>query len=494
MGVIRKESTLSTLSAYLGAALGFVNKIILLPRFFDLDQVGLLNVSINLSMTLAQLALLGYGAITVKYFPYYKDKENGHNGFLVMGFMFGLVGFIIMSTIFYLNKETILNHLSTNSELLVEYYYIIFIVGFFFLGFNIYTYYLQVLFKTYVVSLIRDVGLRVMVTASIFLYASGLVNFEVFVWIFTLINCSIAIIIMIYVSWLKQNFLGTRIRKGLRKGLKGIIGYGFISFLGAASYYTINTVDAIMVADMVSLEKAGVYTTYMYLATFMLFPYRALTSISSPQVGELWKANDIDGLQKLYKRVSFLGLLFGLILFFGIWINRHNFVKLTTPEFAGAEITLLFLALSKLIDIVSGLNTYILITSKMFKYDLFMNLGLMVLSIVLNIYLIRLYGIDGAALATLISMSIFQIGRILFLYFAYKLNPFDVKMLPLLLFAGIAYAADFLIPIFDPFWLDIAARSLLFGIIYGGFVYFTKISSDVNRLVDMAIGKVFKKS
>ena len=492
MGVIRKESTLSTLSAYIGAALGFVNKIILLPRFFDLDQVGLLNVSINMAMTLAQLALLGYGAITVKYFPYYKDRENKHNGFLFMGLMFGLAGFVLMSTIFLLNKDAILTHLSTNSALLVDYYYIIFIIGFFFLGFNIYTYYLQVLFKTYVVSLIRDVVLRVMVTASIFLYATNLVTFEEFVWIFTILNCSIALIIIVYVSWLKQNFISPKMRKGLRKGLKGIIGYGFIAFLGAASYWTIMTVDAIMVADMVSLKKAGVYTTYMYVTTFMLFPYRALTSVSSPKVGELWKANDIPGIQKLYQRVSFLGLLFGLVLFFGIWINRHNLVKLTTPEFAGAEITLLFLALTKLLDMVSGLNSYILVTSRMFKYDLILNLILMVLSVVLNIYLIRLYGIDGAALATLISWTIFQSGRMLFLFFAYKLHPFSLKMLPLLLFAGIAFIPDFFIPIFDPFWLDIAARSLSYALIYGLLVYFSGVSPDVNRLVLLVKSKIFK--
>ncbi len=492
MGVIRKESTLSTLSAYFGAALGFVNKIILLPRFFDLDQVGLLNVSINMAMTLAQLALLGYAAVTVKYFPYFKDRENNHNGILFLGFIFGLIGFLLLGSVFLVYKDTILTHLNVNSALLVDYYYIIFIIGFFFLGFNIYTYYLQVLFKTYVVSLIRDVLLRVMVTASIFLYAVNLVTFEEFVWIFTILNCSIALIIIGYVIWLKQNFIRPKLGKELRKGLKGIVGYGFIAFLGAASYYTIMTVDAIMVADMVSLQKAGVYTTYMYVTTFMLFPYRALTSVSSPKVGELWKANDIPGLQEIYQRVSFLGLLFGLVLFFGIWINRHNLVKLTTPEFAGAEITLLLLALTKLMDMVSGLNSYILVASKMFKYDLILNILLVFLAITLNVYLIRLYGMDGAALATLISWTIFQTGRILFLYFAYGLHPFSLKMIPLLLFAGLAFIPDFFIPIFDPFWLDIAARSITYALVYGVLVYVSGVSPDVNRLLLLVKRRIIK--
>ncbi len=491
MGTIRKESTLSTIAAYLGAGLGFVNKIILLPRFFDLDQIGLVNITISVAMTLGQLALLGYGAITVKYFPYFKDRENKHNGFLLLGLVFGVAGFIIVTGGFFLFKDPILAHLSKNSALLVEYYYLIFIIGFFFLVFNIYTFYLQVLFKAYVVSLIRDVGLRVGTTVSIFLYASGLVDFETFVIIFTGLNCSISLFIILYTIYLRQNFLSWKMKKELRKGLKGIVGYGFIAFLGAASYYTIMTVDAIMVADMVSLKKAGVYTTFLYVTTFMLYPYRALAHISSPKIGEFWKNKDLDSIQALYQRVSFLGLLFGLILFFGIWINRHNLVKLTSPEFAGAEITLLFLALHKLLDSVSGLNSYILVTSRMFRYDLIFNLILMVMSVVLNIWFINLYGMDGAALATLVSGGTFQIGRILFLYFAYKLNPFTTKMLPLLGFAGLAFGVDFLIPVIDPYWWDIALRSASYTAIYAGLVYFTGISPDVNRMVALVRSKIF---
>ncbi len=490
MGVVRKESSFSTLSAYFGAALGLVNKIILLPRFFDLDQVGLLNISINMAMTLAQLALLGYGIVTIKFFPFFKDRENMHNGILFLGFIFGSIGFLLIGSAFLLCKDLILNHLSVNSALLVEHYHIIFIIGFFFLGFNIYTCYLQVLFKTYVVSLIRDIFLRVMVTVSIFLYAVNLVTFEEFIWIFTVSNCSIALIIIAYVIWLKQNFIRPKLGKEIRQNLREIVGYGFFAFLGSTSYLIVMTVDAVMVADMVSLEKAGVYTTYMYVTAFILFPYRALTSVSAPKVGEFWKTENITGLQELYQRVSFLSLLFGLVLFFGIWINRNNLVKLTTPEFAGAEIALLLLALTKLIDMASGLNTSILMASKMFKYDLILNIFLAFLSIILNIQLIRLYGIDGAALATFISWTIIQIGRVLLLYIAYGLYPFSSKMLSLLLFAGIAFIPDFFIPVSDPFWVDIAVRSITYAFVYGILVYFSGVSPDVNRLILLVKRKI----
>jgi len=491
MGVIRKESTLATSAAYIGAALGFVNKIVLLPRFFDLDQVGLINISVNLAMMLAQFSMLGYPNIAVKYFPYFKDKANKHNGFLTLGLVFGLVGFVFMSLLFFIFREPILAHLNVNSKLLVDYYYLIFIIGLFFLAFNIYAYYLQALFKTYVVSLIRDVGLRLMVTLSITLYATELVSFEEFVWIFTGLNCSIAFFLVAYVIWLRQNFITFKISPTLRKGLKGIVLYGILIFLSNASYYVIVSVDSIMVADMVSLNKAGIYTTYLFVTTFMLFPYRALVGITSPQIGEHWKNNDVPAIQKLYKRTSFLGMLFGLLLFFGIWINRHNIVKLTTPEFAGAELTLLLLALTRLIDIVSGLNSYILTTSRMFRYDVGFNLFLLVMAIVLNIYFIDIYGMDGAAIATLIANGSFQIGRVIFLYFTYKLNPLDSRMLLLLLFGGVAFGVDFLIPVFDPYLLDLLARSVSFAVIYGTLVYFSKVSPDMNKFVTLIRNKIF---
>ena len=250
------------------------------------------------------------------------------------------------------------------------------------------------------------------------------------------------------------------------------------------------TVDAIMVADLVSLEAAGIYTTVLYVTAFILYPYRALTHISSPKVGEFWKNNDVAGIQALYQRTSFLGLLFGLVLFLGVWINRKNFVYLTTDEFAGAETILLFLGLHKLLDSVSGLNSYILVTSKIFRYDLIFNLILMVMAVVLNIWLIGLYGMDGAAMATLIAGGFFQVIRMVFLYFAYKLNPLSLKMLPLLVFGGIAFGVDYLIPVIEPFWVDIVVRSGTFALIYVGLVYVSKVSEDVNRMIHLVKSKI----
>ncbi|MEM7035810.1 MAG: oligosaccharide flippase family protein, partial [Bacteroidota bacterium] len=276
----------------------------------------------------------------------------------------------------------------------------------------------------------------------------------------------------------------------LRGQLGDIVKFGLIAMFSNISYFVMQTADSLMVADMVSLGKAGIYTTVVYLAAFMLFPSRALINVTAPRIAEYWKEGDIGSIHKLYKRVSFLLLIVGLLIFFGIWINRYNIFALMKPEFIAGLWPLLFLLLARLVDMVTGLNSFIIVTSDKFKYDLIFNLFLLFLVIQSNLIFIREYGATGAAIATFLAVFIFNGFRVVFLYYMYRIHPFQLKMLLPILFAGIAFGADFLLPRMSPVFLDIAVRSILFTGIFGGLVLYFKVSPDINRFLVMILGRL----
>ncbi len=98
------------------------------------------------------------------------------------------------------------------------------------------------------------------------------------------------------------------------------------------------------------------------------------------------------------------------------------------------------------------------------------------------------YGIDGAAIATLISITLYSIAKLLFVVLKMKLYPFTIKTIyalaiGLICFFGFYYW-DF--P-FHPI-VNIMLKSALVSIVYVVIVYKAKLSEDINNVID----KVFK--
>ena len=104
MGIIKKQSILSSIYNYSGVVIGFAIVVLLFPRFLDRDQIGLLKLLLAYSLVFMQVASLGLNSITIRLFPYFRNKENGHNGYLSLLLIVGLVGFGLMVVIFFIIK------------------------------------------------------------------------------------------------------------------------------------------------------------------------------------------------------------------------------------------------------------------------------------------------------------------------------------------------------------------------------------------------------
>jgi O-antigen/teichoic acid export membrane protein len=100
MGIVQKESIKLTFVIYLGAALGYLNRVLLLTHFLTDTQVGLTGVLMNASVLYAQFATLGIPSISNRFFPFFMDKEKKHNGFFFWGNVFVFGGFFLTTILF----------------------------------------------------------------------------------------------------------------------------------------------------------------------------------------------------------------------------------------------------------------------------------------------------------------------------------------------------------------------------------------------------------
>lgn len=498
MGIVRKQSLLATVASYLGGVIGFVNKVILFTRILSLEdgELGLANLLLEIAAIFAQFALLGIGNSILRFFPYFEDKARNHHGILPWTLLVAVFGSLLAAGLLVVFQDAIAQYASMKQQddLLLTYYAYLFpLVGSLAVAYLL-TAYLRSRYKVAGPTFIREVGIKLLVSLSVSVYALGWVDFSEFVLLYTLSNGSLALLMLGYTAWVGEWHWVPQDWGRVRAYARPMFQHGLYVMLSGLSFMLVLKLDYFMLYWFLGLKEVGVYTTIAYFTIVMEYPYRALTNSASPQVAEMWKKQDMGGMERLYKRTSLLNFIVAVLLFFGIWINLDNiFWVMKNPAFASGTYVFLYLGIARVIHMLTGLNATILYTSTFYRYDLLFNLLLLALAYGLNSWLIPLYGMNGAAMATGISMVVYNLLRVAFVYYLNCIHPFSWPLLGVLMIGlGTYLLSCWLPPLAHPL-LDLGVRSLLYGLLFGGLIWGLRLSPDVNAFGSLLLQEIKKR-
>jgi len=219
---------------------------------------------------------------------------------------------------------------------------------------------------------------------------------------------------------------------------------------------------------------------------------RSMGKISSVIIAEAWKTNNLKVISGIYKKSSISLSVIGFLLFIGIWANIDNVFMMIGDKYLSGKYVILVLGIANLIDIAFGVSPHIILNSKHYRYISYFLLIYVALLIVTNLIFIPIYGILGAAIASLISKIIYDLIKYLFLYRTYKLQPFDRNYLFLLVISGFVYAVSLLIPPFSNYLIDILIRSSSIALLFTALVYYTRLSIDINQRIESILNWIFR--
>lgn len=481
MGIVQRDSIRITVISYIGAAIGYLNKILLFTNFLTVEQVGLANILISIAAVYSQFSGLGMTGVAIRFFPYFKDKEKHHHGFLFWTSLISLFGFLLLTLLFILFQAPILDYYSEKSPLLVEYSLYVIPLALATVYYNLLEVFLRSLMKTVVFSLINEIVLRIMIAGSILLFAFNVVDFHQFVMIYVGVNCSATLILLVYMAYLKQLLFKPEWSSTTKRFFKIVLNFGLYAILGNMSYILMNNIDALMVASMVGMKETGIFTTAFFIATVMLIPYRSLARVASPLVAQFWKNREMKKMGELYKKVSLMNMIAGCFLFIGLWVNIDNIFHFMPEEYADGKYVFLFLGIGRLFDMATGINGIILVTSRKYRYDLLFTVLLIGLMIGLNLFLIPEFGIVGASIATMIAIIILNTLRILYIWSVFGLQPFDLKNVWIFVITVFALGIIYFIPPMINVYVDMIIRSVICLVLFATPVLWLKLSEEVNE-------------
>ncbi|GIM60196.1 hypothetical protein CAPN008_02460 [Capnocytophaga canis] len=184
-------------------------------------------------------------------------------------------------------------------------------------------------------------------------------------------------------------------------------------------------IDKFMINQYLPISEIAIYNVAIFTATVIAIPYRSMYQVVSPLVAKFISTNQTVGLHELYKKSTINIYLVSIIVFVLIIVNANQFYNLLPDkEYALGIKVLVFISLVKLSDSLVGVNNAILFNSKYYRTVLYLGILLIICTIVLNMWLIPLYGIDGAGLSTLCAFLIYNALKISFVYRKFHLSPF----------------------------------------------------------------------
>ena len=494
MGIIKKQSISGTIYSYIGVVLGFVTTGLLYPLLFSTEEVGLLRILVSYSLLFAQFAGLGITTVTVKLFPYFRDYERKHHGFLGLALLVSGVGLLISISTFILFKDTILDSGKTGADLFTQYFYYIVPLIISTLLFNVFDTYYRVLYNAVKGIIYKEVIQRVLILLVIILFSINTIDFHQAVILYTIALIAPSILLFLSLIYNKQlflmpdlSFVDTKLaRKMINIGAFGIIA----SFSGVLSM----TIDSIMVERILDLSSLGIYTITFFFGTLILVPLRTMGKISSVVIADAWRVNDLKIIDIIYKKSSISLTVIGLLLLIGIWGNVDNVFQIIPIKYLPGKYVILLIGIASLFDIALGISPHIIVNSKYYRYLSYFLIFFAILLIITNYIFIPIYGIVGAALATLISKLIYNLIKFIFLYRKFKLQPFNYKILLLYIIGFFAYWVSTLLPQQPNYIVDILLRSSIITIIYVLPVYYFNISEDINFKVNAVAKRIFNRS
>lgn len=485
MGIVINQSIKNTIITYLGFIIGAANTLFMYPHFLGETYYGLTGYLLSTANVIFPLMAFGVHNTLIKFFTQYKtEKEKG--AFLTFVLLLPFLVLIPIAVFGTLGYDYIATFLSRKNAIIFDYVWQIPVIGLCMGYFEIFYAWVKVHLQSVFGSFIKEIVLRVFITIFLFAVYFKWISPIVFINSLMGIYCAIMIIMFFYAMKVKPIVFSLK----FPHNSKAVFTYSIFIILSGSIANMLLDIDKTMIAQYIKIENIAYYSVAIFIATVISVPSRAMHQITYPITAKLMTEGKHEELNDLYKKTSISLQVVGGLIFLGILVNINQLYLLLPKSYSGGVFVVFAIGLSKYFDLILGNNNAIIFNSKYYKAVLFLGLFLAFLAITLNMFFIPRMGIEGAAIATLISITLYSIAKLLFVVFKMKLYPFSKNTLFSLFISLVCFLAFYFWDFpFHPI-INIALKSILITMVYVFVNYKYVISIEINQVLDKILQRL----
>lgn len=474
MSIVARQGFKYSLIGYFGFLLGAIATYFLFPR--DFNFYGKLGLVLSYAMILTPVVVFGVSFSNVKFHEIAK-KTREHQNLLSVSLLFVLGNYIFCLILFFLFFYLFPEY--KNSKMWNLKQFILPLVLFLSLS---------AIFNKYISNFKRIVVPNIF--ENIFPKLANILAFSLFFFLGISENISLLFFLgifflaligyIIYANKLEKiewNYNIDFLKKD--KLYKQIFNYSFYGFLGNIGNFIAIKIDTVMIGEHLNDKETGIYLTLIAIVALISIPQLGLYNISAPIINKSFAENDMEELDRFHKKTSLSLFFLGAVLFSCILVGfpyLATFIK-NGELLLESEPVIWIIGSAVLLDLMTGFNGNIISMSKFFRFNIVIMIVLAFLTVILNLYFLKntSLGIIGIAMATAISLTLYNAVKLLFNYIKFKVHPLTIELIYTSLICSIAITIVVFLPVFRNNLINLIYKpAVLLIIIFIG-NYFLKI-------------------
>lgn len=260
---------------------------------------------------------------------------------------------------------------------------------------------------------------------------------------------------------------------------KEVLNYSFYGFLGNIGNFVAVRIDSVMIGEFLGFEPNGVYNTLYSIISLITVPAMGLYSISAPIINKHLAENEFNELDRLHKKSSLVLFFLGFVLLSCVLVGfpyLTHFIK-NGELLRQSEPVIWVLGFAMLFDLATGFNGHIISLSKYYRFNIVVMLFLAVTTVTLNLYFLNNTNLElfGVAIATAISLTLFNIAKIVFNYIKFGVFPLTIEMIYALIIGTLGITVAVILPEFKSSFVNLFYKPAIVLLMFFVGNYFLKI-------------------
>ncbi|HEU4496426.1 MAG TPA: oligosaccharide flippase family protein [Flavobacterium sp.] len=491
MGIVLNQSAKNIAVTYFGFGIGAVNALFLYTSFLGKTPYGIVSFLLSAANIMMPLMAFGVHSTLIRFYSRYKDGPEREN-FLSFMLLMPLLLIVPISLASFLGHNIIASLIADDNPAVRPFLGLIPVIGIFMGYFEVFYAWVKVHMKSVFGNFISEVFVRAMVTLLLFAVHLEWMGARGFIYSLAIVYGLQMLAMMLYALKVKR----PAFRLAIPERAREIFGYSFFIILSGGVAVLLLDFDKVMIPAYLKISENAVYSVAIFIATVIAVPSRAMLQIIYPITARLMGEEKMEELDALYKKSAISLQVFGGLVMLGIFLNIKQLYQIIPGNYSDGIAAVFLIGLGKFYDVILGNNNAIILNTRYYRMVLFFGLLLAGMMVGLNILFIPMYGITGAALATFISMFVYNTIKLLFVVRKMDLYPFTLNTAKSFAIIAAVFAAFYFWDFdFHPF-LNIALKSVLITVVYVYLNYVFKISLDINGVLEKGVSvslRYFKK-
>lgn len=196
---------------------------------------------------------------------------------------------------------------------------------------------------------------------------------------------------------------------------KNIVTISLPMMITTVMSFIVTQTDILMLGSMSSTESVGIYAVAMKLALLTSFILASVNIVLAPKISELYYSHKHDELQSVVQKTTKMIALLSLPIVVVLIVFGEFILSFFGTEFVLGYMALVFLLVGQIFSVFSGPAEFFLNMTGHQKELNIITIICAILNIVLNYFLIPIYGIEGAASASMFSLILMKIVALVYI-------------------------------------------------------------------------------